>query len=251
MKKISVRQILVLVAVLAVIVVNALANILPINGQNTGDISDSFSIFFVPSGYVFSIWGVIYLFLISFAIYQLLPAQRDNVRLTKAAPWILLGSAANIIWIFLWHYKQFALTLPAMLTLLASLIATYLVLGIGVKPASVIEKLLVNTTFSIYLGWITVATIANVTQVLFFYNWDGFGIAPAVWAAVMLAAAVIVGALMTFTRRDTVYLLVLIWAIVGIAVKFPAEPVVYISSWAAVGVLSAFVIYTLVMKFKK
>ncbi|NTV35948.1 MAG: tryptophan-rich sensory protein [Anaerolineaceae bacterium] len=251
MKKISVRQILVLVAVLAVIVVNALANILPINGQNTGDISDSFSIFFVPSGYVFSIWGVIYLFLISFAIYQLLPAQRDNVRLTKAAPWILLGSAANIIWIFLWHYKQFALTLPAMLTLLASLIATYLVLGIGVKPASVIEKLLVNTTFSIYLGWITVATIANVTQVLFFYNWDGFGIAPAVWAAVMLAAAVIVAALMTFTRRDTVYLLVLIWAIVGIAVKFPAEPVVYISSWAAVGVLSAFVIYTLVMKFKK
>ena len=103
----TLRQISVVLTILATIVVNALANALPINGQNTGQISDRFHVYFVPAGYVFSIWGLIYLGLIAFAIFQALPSQRENPRLRKVGWWIALGGLANIAWIFLWHYEQF------------------------------------------------------------------------------------------------------------------------------------------------
>src|SRR5512140_1095602 len=100
----TVRQILVVLTILATIVINILADALPINGLNTAAISDSFHVYFVPAGYVFSIWGLIYIGLIAYAIYQLLPAQKDNPRLRAAAWWMVLGGLANCAWIFLWHY---------------------------------------------------------------------------------------------------------------------------------------------------
>jgi hypothetical protein len=118
------RQISVVVTVLITLVVNGLANALPLNGQNTGQISDRFNVYFVPAGYVFSIWGLIYIGLIAFAIYQALPSQRANPRLRATGWWITLGGIANSAWIFLWHYNQFPLTLIAMLVLLATLIVT-------------------------------------------------------------------------------------------------------------------------------
>src|SRR5512140_3594098 len=127
----TVRQILVVLTILATIVINILADALPINGLNTGQISDSFHVFFVPAGYVFSIWGIIYIGLIAYAIYQSLPAQKENPRLQTTGWWVVLGGLANSAWIFLWHYLQFVATLGAMLILLATLIAVYLNLGIG------------------------------------------------------------------------------------------------------------------------
>src|SRR5512136_480114 len=127
----TLRQISVVLTILATLVVNALANILPINGQNTGAISDRFHVYFVPAGYVFSIWGLIYLGLIVFAIYQALPSQRENPRLRATGWWVVLGGLANIAWIFLWHYELFSLTVIAMLVLLGSLIITYLRLEIS------------------------------------------------------------------------------------------------------------------------
>src|SRR5512139_2824193 len=120
----SFRQISVFVSVIVTLIVNVLANALPINGLKTGQISDRFQVYFVPAGYVFSIWGVIYLGLIAFAIFQALPSLRAT------GWWISLGGLANSAWIFLWHYEQFPLTLAAMLVLLATLIVTYLGLGI-------------------------------------------------------------------------------------------------------------------------
>ena len=110
-----VRQISVVVTILVTLIVNGLANALPLNGQNTGEISDRFQVYFVPAGYVFAIWGVIYLGLIAYAIYQALPSQRENPRLQATGWWVVLGGIANSAWIFLWHYNQFPLTLVAML----------------------------------------------------------------------------------------------------------------------------------------
>ena len=121
MKRDTLRQIITVIAVLATIVVNALANILPFNGQETGAISDRFAIYFVPAGYVFSIWGLIYLGLIAYAIFQALPAQRENPRLRSIGGLFALASVANIVWIFLWHYEVFPATLAVMLVLLGSL----------------------------------------------------------------------------------------------------------------------------------
>jgi hypothetical protein len=232
------RQLSVLLTVVATIIINILANALPINGLNTGEISDRFNVYFVPAGYVFSIWGLIYVGLIACAIFQALPAQRENPRLRAAGWWIALGGLANSAWIFLWHYEQFPLTLIAMLTLLASLIIVYLRLGINRSKVSTGEKWAVHLPFSIYLGWITVATVANITDVLDFIQWDRFGLAPEIWMIIMLAAVLVIAALMNFTRRDIGYAAVILWALIGIAVKHAAVPAVAVPTWITFGLVA-------------
>ena len=241
----TVRQIMVIVTVLATIIINGLANALPINGQNTGEISDRFQVYFVPAGYVFSIWGLIYIGLIAFAIFQALPSQRENPRLRAAGWWIVLGGLANITWIFLWHYEQFPLTLAAMLVLLASLIITYLRMGICQARVPVAEKWAAHVPFSIYLGWITVATVANVTALLAYLNWDAFGIAAEVWMWIVLVAVLVIAVLMNFTRRDVAYTAVILWALAGISVKHAGVPEVAIATW----ITFALVGLTLVLAF--
>lgn len=251
MKADKLRQIVVLIAMLATITVNALANALPINGQTTGEISDRFEVYFVPAGYVFSIWGVIYLGLLAFAIYQLLPAQRENPRLRKIGGWFVLGALANSAWIFLWHYELFPGTLLAMLVLLASLIAIYLHLDIGRAPVRGVEKWLVDLPFSIYLGWITVATIANVTSLLDYLGWGGWGISGQVWAVIMLAAGVCVAGAVHLTRTDAAYMLVILWAFIGIAVKHSEASLVATSAWIASGVLVALLAVGILLKTRR
>jgi len=237
MKKVSLLQVLVVLSVIAVIVVNGLANALPFNDLTTGEISDQFDVYFVPAGYVFSIWLLIYVGLILFAVYQVLPAQRDNVRLKRIRGYFLLSAVANIVWLFLWHYLLFFWTLIAMLVLLFSLIMIYLRLEIGRASVSPAEKWLVHVPFSVYLGWVTVATIANVTSLLDFLNWGGWGISEVAWTVIMLAAGVVISTLMSFTRRDVAYQLVILWAYIGIAIKHAQTPAVAIAAWVTAGLV--------------
>ena len=233
MKKDTVRQVLILLSVMATIFVNGLASSLPLNGKTTGEISDSFDVFFVPAGYVFSIWGLIYVGLIAYAVYQLLPAQADNPALRSIGPIFILSSLANMAWIFLWHYEVFSLTVAAMFTLLACLIVIYLRLDIGRAQVSSGMRWFVHLPFSIYLGWITVATIANVTTLLAYWDWSGWGISPEAWAVIMLTIATAVGGLVSFTRSDIAYAAVLIWAFAGIGVKQSDTSVVAAAAWVA------------------
>ncbi len=234
----TVRQISVILTVLATLIVNVLANALPLNGLNTGQISDRFHVYFVPAGYVFSIWGMIYLGLIAFTIFEALPSQRENPRLRATGWWVSLGGLANVAWLFLWHYEQFVLTLVAMLTLLATLIVTYLRLGTGRRSVPAAERWAVRLPFSIYLGWITVATVANVTDVLDYVGWDGFGIAPEIWMGIVLAAVLAIAVLMNFTRRDIAYAAVILWALAGISVKQAAVAAVAIPTWIVFGLVA-------------
>jgi benzodiazapine receptor len=233
MNKDTIRQLLVAISVIATIVVNGLATTLPINGQNTAEISDRFDVFFVPAGYVFSIWGLIYLALVAYGVYQALPAQAHNRDLRRIGYPFVLSSLANIAWIFLWHYEVFPLTVVVMLLLLVCLIAIYLTLDIGRRQVSGGMRWLVHLPFSIYLGWITVATIANVTALLSYWNWSGWGIGPEAWTVIMLAIATAVGGLVSFTRGDIAYAAVLIWAFAGIAVKHSDTSAVATAAWAA------------------
>jgi len=217
MKRPSLFQILNILFTLITLTVNGLANALPLNGKGTGEISDQFPIYFVPAGYVFAIWAVIFLALLVFTVFQALGAQRDNQTLRRITPWYWLASVANSVWLFLWHYEIFSLTLVAMVALLVSLFAIYLELK---KSAlSTAEVYLVKLPFSIYLGWISVATIANVSQVLYFFGWGGWGISGPSWAAIMIGVATILGFLILMAERDIAFCLVLIWAFVGIALK--------------------------------
>ena len=220
-------------AVVATIVVNGLANALPFNNQTTGAISDRFPVYFTPAGYVFAIWGLIYLALILFAVFPFLPGQRGNPRLARIGPWFLVASAANIAWIFLWHYEYFLWTVPVMLVLLASLLVIYLRLDIGRTSVASPERWMVHVPFSLYLGWITVATIANISAVLYFLGWDGWGVSPQTWTVIMIGAGAAIACWLTLTRRDAVFPLVVVWALAGIAARNGETPVVEAAAWAA------------------
>ena len=210
MKKELILKIAVLVSVLAMFVVNILANALPINGLTTAEISNSLAIYFVPAGYVFSIWGVIYLGIIIYLISMFTRFTKDDMAI---APYVIASSLANTAWIFMWHYKFLYISVIFMLIILASLIMIAIKLN---KPEVSLAK---KIPFNIYLGWISVASIANIAGALYTANWNGFGISPEVWSAIMIVIATAL-AVLALIKKNLAYTLVILWALIGIVVKF-------------------------------
>jgi len=242
-RKFSVIQFGNLIAFLGTVTVNALSVILPLNGRTPSEISDSYPNLFTPAGYVFSIWSVIYILLFLFSVYQALQSQKDRSFLKKISIYFLLSCMANITWIFLWHYEYIVLSVVPMFALLVSLIMIYLRLDIGrYQQVSREEKLYVHLPFSVYLGWITVATIANIAAALVSIGWNGFGISDITWTMMMIVIATLLTVTIILTRRDIGYGLVIIWALGGII--FKQIQILEIVSTAALGSLA--IIITLV-----
>jgi hypothetical protein len=216
MKNIKLLAIINSIGLIITLILNGLANALPINGKTTGELSDAYPNLFVPAGFTFSIWGVIYLALLIFIIYQFIQGfkQSDAGKdfLPKIGWMFFFSSLANASWIVAWHYQQVALSLVIMLCILSSIIFIYQKLEIGLRPVSTTEKWLVHVPFSIYLGWITVATIANVTTVLVSFGWNGFNI-------IVLIVGILIGLTVIEKRKDVAYGLVIIWAYYGIVFK--------------------------------
>jgi len=208
-----------IIGLILTLFVNFLANALPLNGKTTAELSDSYPNLFVPAGYVFAIWGVIYLLLVIFVTFQALPKQRENVFHKKISSLFIISSLANSVWIFLWHYEQVLFSVIAMLVLLTSLILTYWRLEIGLNFVPLNTKIAVHTPFSVYLGWITVATVANVTAYLVSINWNGLGINETIWTLIVLGVATIIAIVIILQRKDVAYTLVPIWAFIGISFK--------------------------------
>lgn len=232
------RQIVNIFALGAVLTINALANILPINGQTTGELSDKYPSLFTPAGYVFSIWGLIYLLLAVFIVYQALPSQKDNPRLERLGYAFAISCIFNFAWIIVWHYELIFLSQVMMLGILATLIMSYERLGIGSSEVPVAERWAVRLAFSIYLGWITVATVANTSVLLISWGFDGGAFAP-LWTVIAIVAALGIGLTVLARRGDSPYTLVLVWAFAGIAVKqWGVTPSVVVAAIAAAVVLA-------------
>src|SRR5215216_5957645 len=244
MSKEITRQTINLLSMIFALLVNILASALPLNGQNTGEISDRFQVYFVPAGYVFSIWGIVYLGWIAFTIFQFQRSQRASPSLRRLGYLFALSNLANAAWLFCWHYNQFGLSVLVMLALLGLLITSYLRLDVNRSSVSRLEYWSVDVLFSVYLGWITVATVANISDWLYYIGWDAFGISAQVWAVVMLFVASLLGLAMAITRRNTGYLTVLIWAFIGIAVKQTSAPLVMVSAWSAATFILGLIIYS-------
>ena len=211
-----------------VLAVNALANVLPINGITTGEVSDRYDNLFVPAGVTFSIWGLIYLLLAIFVVYQWIVARHatpDASFSGKVGAWFFISCIANASWILAWHYEMLPLSLLLMFVLLVSLLRIYVRLGTGVKFVSRSEQFLVHLPFSIYLGWISIATIANVAALLVSIQWGMLGLGPQFWAVVVIAVGIALALIMAFQRRDVFYALVVDWALLGILLKRLADPV--------------------------
>jgi len=237
MNRDTLRSLVNLIAALVTVAVNGLAEALPLNGITTKAISDHFEVLFVPAAYVFSIWGLIYLGLIAFAIFQILPGQRANPRLRRLGYWFALSCGLNCLWIVLWHYEQFPATLVVMLALLGTLIVIYQRLYQGRAPVAGAEKWAVDLPFSIYLGWITVATIANAADVFDSLGWHGAPLSPEAWAVIMLAVGLVLAAAMAFRRGDLAYGLVVVWAFAGVGVQQSGTPLVAGAAWLMAGLV--------------
>ena len=222
-RSVLVLAILNLLGFIGTVVVNALATTLPINGITTGELSDLYPNLFVPAGLTFAIWGLIYVLLGIFVIYPLIPSIRRDAHkvyfVERVGPMFLVSCLANIGWIYAWHYKIVPLSLVLMLVLLGSLLAIYLRLNVGKSGAHKAEKFLVHFPFSVYLGWITIATIANTTALLVNNNWNALGLGEQFWAVAVIIVGIAIALSVLFTRKDIFYALVVDWALLGILLK--------------------------------
>lgn len=220
------RQIANVVAVAGVIAMNALANVIPLGGNTTGELSDAYPSLVTPAGYVFSIWGFIYALLVVFAAYQVRPSQRDNPRLQRLGWWFVANAVLNVAWLFAWHYEFVLVSLGVMVALLASLVVIYGRLRIPDEPVGRAEQLAVRLPFSVYLGWIVIATVANVTVALIDAGVEAGDLTEAVAIAVLAVAAGI-GVWALRALGDLAIGAVVVWALVGVAVaRWLGEPVV-------------------------
>jgi benzodiazapine receptor len=242
-----------ILAFIFTIIINALAGSTTlIGGKITAEISDANFTLITPAGYTFSIWGIIYVLLGIFVVYQAFPSQKDKGYHEKIGWLFVISSILNIVWLFLWQFEQLIFSVILMFTLLATLIAIYLRLDIGKSKVQLVDKLTVHLPFSTYLGWITIASIANVATWLVSINWDGFGINPETWASLIIIVALLLSLIVTVTRKDVAYALVIIWAFAGIASAQTANPnIVTLTQISAIIVFLALVATLVIDKLRQ
>jgi hypothetical protein len=238
---------------IGVIAMNALANILPINGYNTGQVSAFYPNTFVPAGFTFSIWGIIYLLLLSYTIgftyYSIKGQQHPKafIFIEHINTYFLLTCIFNMSWIVAWHYLQIELSVVIMLLFLITLIQLFLKSTTMSGTLTSTQKFILQTPFIVYLGWISVATIANITALLVAYNWTAFTIAPIYWSATMILIAIVLAILMLKNFKTIPFALVVAWALWGIYnAQGPAAPILARITAGGIGLLISATLFTLI-----
>ena len=217
MTKDLLRQIVNVVATIITVIFNVFST--TIFGRSVGEISDQHPVLITPAGYAFAIWGIIYAGLIAFAIYQALPAQRTNPRLRRIGYYYVVSCIGNVAWEYVWLHEQINLSLIMMFVIFVSLLLIYLRVDINRENVSTAESWCVNAPFGLYLGWITVASIVNVSVVLVQIGWNGFGMSPVTWTILLLCVALAIGLFVGWRCRDIVYLAVFAWSFIAILIK--------------------------------
>ena len=216
-------RIIPILSLVVVLIVNFLANFLPIGGRTTGEVSEAYPTLFTPAGFTFSIWGVIYVFLIAYVIYQYLPRNREDRTFDRINRHFVVNCIANTFWIFAWHYELITLALLLMAVILGSLIGIYRHVLPG-KIAGFRDKLFVRVPFSLYFGWITVATLANISVEQSVIGMDNWIMTKTVWVFVELALAGAIATVMVIRYRDPIFGGVVAWAAYGITERQTETP---------------------------
>lgn len=247
-------SILNLLLFVAVVYVNMLAVTLPIKGKSTGELSDQYPNLFVPAGFTFSIWGLIYLLLLIFVVYQIwVSFNKNTVQKLSIQSQVLFGltHVFNMSWILAWHYEMIALSVLIMIAFLSTLIILFLN-NEKIRNTTFVEKLVIETPINVYLGWISVATIANITALLVTIGWTGNPLTESTWTIIMLIIGTALAAIMLFRRSNFAYALVIIWAFYGIFSKrqTSANPEIAQTTLILIGIIAFSFIYVLFKKLK-
>jgi hypothetical protein len=238
-----------LVAILGTFLVNVWSNLFPLNELSIGEIANTLfrGVQIIPANYAFSIWGVIYLGLLAYGAFQLLPSQRQNPTLRRVDYLLIISCVVQALWVITFLLRQFWVSTLMMVGILLPLIGIYLQLGVGRRRVSRREKWCAHIPFSIYLGWISVATIVNVAVALYNDNWDGWGIAPQAWTAIMMSVAALVAALVAISRRDIAFPLVIVWALLAVAIRQVTLPFI---ATIAIGLAVIVTLVVLLVQFR-
>jgi translocator protein len=240
-----------LIGLVIMLVVNGLAQWLPINGNTTGELSAKYPALITPAPYAFSIWSVIYLLLIGYVAYQLRP-QAANSRIAQSiGPWFLISCLLNAAWIVVWHYEKLASSVFVMLALLLSLFDIYKAVRKDKDTPAPGERYLVRLPFSIYFGWIITATIVNITVALSAADWNRFGLSDVIWTVILLVTAALLAILIGFAYRDPAFILVFIWSFIAIAVKGGQQADVSVAAFILSALLAAVAVYVFILASKR
>lgn len=250
-------KILAALLLVGTLIVNGLANTLTLGGNTTGQVSDMYPNLFAPQGITFSIWLVIYLLLILFCVRAFTGSEPRNhaadAAVQRVLSWFAASSVLNITWLLAWHYHIMWLSVVLMVSLLLVLLKINAVL----QPIrySWKDELMVRAPFSIYLGWISVATIANVATWLVSIGWDGFGQSEEFWTVVVLCVGALIAVTYAMRHNNNLYLAVFIWAYLGIWLRHVAPdgfngqyPLVMFTAIAFVGIFMLTIVNNLISR---
>jgi len=240
--------------VIFLIGMNMLAVLLPLGGKTTGELSDLYPNLFVPAGFTFAIWSVIYILLIIIIFYQWIGKNAKKV-IDTLGIWFIVNAIANGLWLVFWHYEYVFICIFIMLILLGSLIMMYRSLDINYFSDSSVPWQ-ASVPISVYMGWISVATIANTTVIFISLGYTGLGLGADVWATIVLSIAVAIALLMLYRHRDIFFAAVVCWASFGIYSKRLADTVTMDSSiehtsYASIYILGLAIGLTIVQSFIK
>lgn len=231
------KKILILIAFLAMIFVNAMANILPLGGKTTGQVSAKYQNLFTPAPITFSIWGVIYVLVAVFVVLQFIPEKDISRPYGGIAFTFVLTCIFNIAWMFCWHYDKIAASVVMMLGLLLSLIILNGLVGNAADYAGI--RKLIPIGFQVYLGWICAATIANISAFLKSIGWNGFEVSAELWTVLVILAGMIIGVLFILISHQIFSPLAIVWAYVGILIRHIGK--------AGYGMQYGLVVFTLIV----
>jgi translocator protein len=238
-------RILASITFLITLIVNALANALPINNLTTGEVADLYPSLFTPAGITFSIWSVIYLSLVIFLFFAW--SHRRDSLINQVLPYFILSNILNASWIMAWHYLLPFLSVMIMLGLLTTLTAAFLKINSSDPDSQ--HRWMVSVPFTLYLSWICVATIANIAAYLSSSGWNALNIEPAWWTIVMLSVATALASWILIRYKTVVMPLVVLWTLVGIFLRWQNTDYRMITSAAVI--LAAILVIVVVSSITK
>ncbi len=228
-------------AYVLVLFINFLSNAIPFNGLTQGDLSGIYPVLITPAAYVFSIWGLIYLFLLAFVIYQAIPASREHPLVKAVGILFAVSSLFNILWLFAWHYQKVGWSMILILMLLATLIVIYLRIGAVTAEKTIYDRVIVKYSFSLYLGWITAATIVNFNVLLYSIGWLGTGTGAVIFTMLAVIFAGLIALAVFYLRKDYIFAAVFVWALFGIGVRHISGPLILaVFAWLAAAAILIF-----------
>jgi benzodiazapine receptor len=216
----TLRSLVNAIVLVGVLVVNGMAGAGTLSGESIGVLANRYASYFLPAGYVFGIWSLIYLALIGFVADQLLPGRRHAPVLDRVGWGWVVNGVLNVAWVVLFSFGRFGAALVVMVLLLADLVVLHLRIRETPEPLSWRDRIFVAWPFDLYLAWISVALIANVSQYLTYLEWGGWGIPGQVWSVLLMGVATAVGGFMALRRWTWIFPLVVAWAVWGIGARY-------------------------------